>query len=149
MSVLHQNLGRIGKSIPSALKISLELRPRKISRVSGNLSDVGDGFPNTSFVLVEQCTTTGLESHLQPNLILNCEKNLAGDSGILAAILIVETSIVRLLEQVTQGGDDRVTALSLLFNYLLLQVTCLPCYLDMALHYCSFGAEQCVTKPKI
>ena len=28
-------------------------RPRKISRVSGNLLGVGDGFPNTSFVLVE------------------------------------------------------------------------------------------------
>ena len=44
MSVLHQNLGGIGKSIPSALAIS---------RVSGNLLGVGDGFSNTSLVLVE------------------------------------------------------------------------------------------------
>ena len=99
MSVLHQDSGGIGKSIPSALEISLSrgfctprpsgfpsgfalwkslgsrgakptalgnlsrfpstleislgLRPREISRVSGNLSGVGDGFPNTSLVLVE------------------------------------------------------------------------------------------------
>ena len=99
MSVLHQDSGGIGKSIPSALEISLGhgfctprpsgfpsgfalgkslgsrgakpmaagnlsrfpstleislgLRPREISRVSGNLSGVGDGFPNTSLVLVE------------------------------------------------------------------------------------------------
>ena len=39
--------------IPSILEISLGLRPREISRVSGNLSGVGDGFPNTSLVLVE------------------------------------------------------------------------------------------------
>ena len=52
MSVLHQNSGRIGKSIPSALKISLD--PRNFfPRVSGNLLGVGDGFPNTSLVLVE------------------------------------------------------------------------------------------------
>ena len=38
---------------PSTLKISLRLRPREISRVSGNLLGVGDGFPNTSLVLVE------------------------------------------------------------------------------------------------
>jgi len=38
---------------PSTLEISLGLRPREISRVSGNLSGVGDGFPNTSLVLVE------------------------------------------------------------------------------------------------
>ena len=37
----------------SALKISLGLRPQEISRVSGNLLGVGDGFPNTSLVLVE------------------------------------------------------------------------------------------------
>ena len=37
----------------STLEISLGLRPREISRVSGNLSGVGDGFPNTSRVLVE------------------------------------------------------------------------------------------------
>ena len=55
MSVLHQNSGVIGKSIPSALKISLDPRdfPREISRVSGNLLGVGDGFPNSSLVLVE------------------------------------------------------------------------------------------------
>ena len=57
LSVLHQNSGGIGKSIPSrfpsTLEISLGLRPREISRVSGNLSGVGDGFPNTSLVLVE------------------------------------------------------------------------------------------------
>ena len=55
MPILHQNLGVIGKSIPSALEISLDPRdfPREISRVSGNLLGVGDGFPNTSLVLVE------------------------------------------------------------------------------------------------
>ena len=48
MSVLHQNSG-----FPLALKISLGLRPREISRVSPNLLGVGDGFPNTALVLVE------------------------------------------------------------------------------------------------
>ena len=38
---------------PSTLEISLGLRPREISRVSGNLLGVGDGFPNTSLVLME------------------------------------------------------------------------------------------------
>ena len=47
MSVLHQNEGGIRKFIPSALDISLD------ARVSENLSAVGDGFPNTSLVLVE------------------------------------------------------------------------------------------------
>ena len=50
MSVLHQKSGGIGKSIPSALEISLDPQD---SRVSGNLLGVGDGFPNTSRVLVE------------------------------------------------------------------------------------------------
>ena len=43
MAVLHQNLGVIGKSTPT-LEISL---------VSGNLLGIGDGFPNTSLVLME------------------------------------------------------------------------------------------------
>ena len=38
---------------PTTIEISLGLRPREISRVSGNLLGVGDGFPNTSLVLVE------------------------------------------------------------------------------------------------
>ena len=38
---------------PSTLEISLGLRPREISWVSGNLLGVGDGFPNTSLVLME------------------------------------------------------------------------------------------------
>ena len=38
---------------PSTLEISLGLRPREISQVSGNGLGVGDGFPNTSLVLVE------------------------------------------------------------------------------------------------
>ena len=38
---------------PSTLEISLRLRPREMSRVSGNLLGVGDGFPNTSLFLVE------------------------------------------------------------------------------------------------
>ena len=55
MSALHQNSEGIEKSIPSALKISLDPRDfsREISRVSGNLLGVGDEFPNTSLVLVE------------------------------------------------------------------------------------------------
>ena len=40
VSVLHQDEGGIGKSIPDA-------------RVEGNLEGGGDGFPNTSRVLVE------------------------------------------------------------------------------------------------
>ena len=39
---------------PSTLENSFGLRSREISRVSGNLSAVGDGFPNTSLVLVKQ-----------------------------------------------------------------------------------------------
>ena len=55
MSVLHQNSGVIGKSIPSALEISLDPQdfPREIFWVSGNLLGIGDGFPNTSLVLME------------------------------------------------------------------------------------------------
>ena len=53
MSVLHQNSGGIGKSIPSALEISLDPRDFPRASPSGNLSGVGDGFPNTSLVLVE------------------------------------------------------------------------------------------------
>ena len=32
---------------------TLTLRPQDISRVSGNLLGIGDGFPNTSLVLME------------------------------------------------------------------------------------------------
>ena len=45
---------------PSTLEISLGLRPREISRVSGNLSGVGDGFPNTSRVLMDHGYTLNL-----------------------------------------------------------------------------------------
>ena len=38
---------------PSTLEISLGLRIREISRVSGNLLGIGDGFPNTSRIFVE------------------------------------------------------------------------------------------------
>ena len=48
MSVLHQDWGGIGKSIPSALKISLD--PRDFPR---EILGVGDGFSNPSFLLVE------------------------------------------------------------------------------------------------
>ena len=51
--MLHQDEGGIGESIPSALEISLRLRPREISLVLENLSGVRDGFLNTSLVLVE------------------------------------------------------------------------------------------------
>ena len=58
VSMLYQEKGGIGKSIPDARKISLD--PRDFPRASpsgnllglGKLSD-GDGFPNTSLVLVE------------------------------------------------------------------------------------------------
>ena len=55
VSVLHQNEGGIGKSIPDAQEISGDPRdfPREILRVEGNLEGGGDGFPNTSRVLVE------------------------------------------------------------------------------------------------
>ena len=48
-SVLHQDEGGIGKSIPDAMPKS----PREILRVEGNLEGRGDRFPNTSRVLVE------------------------------------------------------------------------------------------------
>ena len=70
--MLHQNLGGIGKSIPSALEISLGLRPREISWVSGNLSGVGDGFPNTFLVLVEHGYSVSDEYE---NLKMMREKN--------------------------------------------------------------------------
>ena len=41
MSVLHQNSGGIGKSIPSALKISLDPRDFPRASPSGNLSGLG------------------------------------------------------------------------------------------------------------
>ena len=55
VSVLHQDEGGVVKSIPDAPKISRDPRdfPREISRVEGNLEGGGDGFPNTSRVLVE------------------------------------------------------------------------------------------------
>ena len=49
--MLHQDEGGIGKSIPDARKISRD--PRDFPRVEGNLEDGGDGFANTSRVLVE------------------------------------------------------------------------------------------------
>ena len=53
--MLHQNEGGIGKSIPDAQEISGDLIdfPREISRFEGNLEGGGDGFPNTSLVLVD------------------------------------------------------------------------------------------------
>ena len=60
--LLHQNLGDFGKSIPSALEISLDPRdfPREI-----NLSGVVDGFPNTSLVLVEHgYNTLRIQEHI-------------------------------------------------------------------------------------
>ena len=58
VSVLHQDEGGIGKSIPAAQfpetqEISRGRSPREISRVEGNLEGGGDGFPNTSRVLEE------------------------------------------------------------------------------------------------
>ena len=53
MSALHQDSGGIGKFIPSALEISFDPRDFPGASPSGNLSGVGDGFPNTSRVLVE------------------------------------------------------------------------------------------------
>ena len=53
MSVIHQNLGAIEKSIPSALEISLDPQDFPRALPSGNLLGVGDGFPNTSLALVE------------------------------------------------------------------------------------------------
>ena len=41
MSVLHQNSGGIGKSIPSALEISLDPRDFPRASPSGNLSGLG------------------------------------------------------------------------------------------------------------
>ena len=54
VSVLHQNKGGIGKSIPDVQEIPKDLRPfwrakpRDISRVEGNLKGGGDLFANTS-----------------------------------------------------------------------------------------------------
>ena len=55
VSVLHQDEGGIGKSIPDARKISQDPRDFPRAKPEGNLSGlgVGDGFPNTSLVLVE------------------------------------------------------------------------------------------------
>ena len=46
VSVLHQNEGGIGKSMPDAQEISQNPRdfPREILRVEGNLEGGGDGF---------------------------------------------------------------------------------------------------------
>ena len=51
--MLHQDEGGIGKSIPETREISRGRSPREILRVEGNLEGGGDGFPNTSRVLVE------------------------------------------------------------------------------------------------
>ena len=49
------------------LEISLGLRPQEISRVSGNLLGVGDGFPNTSLALVEHgYNAPNFSSHAYP-----------------------------------------------------------------------------------
>ena len=45
---------------PPTLEISLGLRLREISRVSGNLSGVGDGFTNTSLILVEYILSSSI-----------------------------------------------------------------------------------------
>ena len=70
MPALHQNSGVIGKFIPSALEISLEPQVFPRASPSGNLSDlenllgVGDGFPNTSLVLMEDGPSPVLNSAL-------------------------------------------------------------------------------------
>ena len=53
VSVLHQDEGGFGKSTPNAVEISRGLSSREILSVKGNLEGGGDGFPNTSRVLVE------------------------------------------------------------------------------------------------
>ena len=50
MFIIHQNAGAIGKSIPSALKISLNPRASPF----GILSGVRDGFPHTYLVSVKK-----------------------------------------------------------------------------------------------
>ena len=53
VSVLHQDEGGIGKSIPDARKISRDPRDFPRAKPEGNLEGRGDGFPNNSRVLVE------------------------------------------------------------------------------------------------
>ena len=71
VNVFGCQLGGIGKSIPFTLEISLWLRPREISRVSGNLLGLGDGFPNTSRVLILILLiinpSTGMDQEIHPS----------------------------------------------------------------------------------
>ena len=65
--MLHQNSGGIGKSIPNAQEISRGRSPREISRVEGNLEGGGDGFSNTSRVLVEYGHSPhGMDQEIHP-----------------------------------------------------------------------------------
>ena len=50
MSVLHQNSGGIGKSIPSALQISLDPRDFPRASPSGNLSGLGKSFGRQGWI---------------------------------------------------------------------------------------------------
>ena len=73
MSVLHQNSGVIGKSIPSALEISLD--PQDFpENLPENLLAVGDGFPNTSLLLVDPDFIFAVfEKYLQKPLLCSCQ----------------------------------------------------------------------------
>ena len=50
LSVLHQNSGGIGKSIPSALQISLDPRDFPRASPSGNLSGLGKSFGHRGWI---------------------------------------------------------------------------------------------------
>ena len=50
LSVLHQNSGGIGKSIPSALQISLDPRDFPRASPSGNLSGLGKSFGRRGWI---------------------------------------------------------------------------------------------------
>ena len=52
-SVLHQDEGGIGESIPDAQEISRDPKDFPRAKPEGNLEGRGDGFPNNSRVLVE------------------------------------------------------------------------------------------------
>ena len=53
VSVLYQNEGGVGKSIPDAQEISQDLRDVPRAQLEANLAGRGGGFPNNSRVLVE------------------------------------------------------------------------------------------------
>ena len=90
VSVLHQNEGGIGKSIPDAREISRDPRDFPRAKPEVNLEGRGDGFPNTSRVLVEYRHSLGIIFlHVVDQEILPCGQGRIDSVKINPSLLMM------------------------------------------------------------